>query len=209
VWFTNKALSGNGQSLFSRELGFMRIPDNLSNTLLYLDPSFISLAWEEHTGNSPTTKISNDAGLEGKLSFGFAGFGSSIKETKSYEISTFRMLHELRSELETYPTFDPDWFLTSRKTRLCWLDGSLTIGEWESGSDASMTFELFVGEKRHTLVIQRDLFRSSIGFLTNMESAISMNIDIPVTALGLVLFDNPAAHCDVTSPYLIFSRDPD
>ncbi len=186
----------------------MKIPSNLADKLIYFDPGFIAAVYEQETNESPTTQISNAVGFDGKLNVAVAGFGTSIKETKTYTISSFQMLKVVQTVFEAYPNFAPSTFDSSRNTQTCWIKGTLTIGEWSSGDGASksvsQTFELMVENERQTLIVQRDLFRSGIGFLTEMESALSLNMNIPITVLGRVLFVNPTAKCHLTCPYLIF-----
>lgn len=188
----------------------MKIPAELRDRLIYSDPNFIALAYEQATNESPKTQISNTSGFNGTFSVaGLVTLGATTQESKTFSLSTFQMLSKIQGILESYPEFDPTAFDSSKNTETSWIVGALTIGEWTSRTNSKVTgqSQVFQVEPKstpsHTLVVQTDLFTAGIGLLTQMDSIVSHGMDVPVMVLGRVLFRNSLANDYTTSPYLI------
>lgn len=191
----------------------MNIPSELRDKLIYSDPNFIALAFEQATKESPKTQISTSSSFAPRLSAGVFSVAATVQESKTFSISTFQMLAIVRDIIEGYPEFDSASFDTSTATETSWIAGTLTIGEWTSKTNGTTTgktqvFQIITSEgPSHTLVVQTELFSAGIGLLTQMDSIVTHGMDIPVIVLGRVLFRNPLANDYTTSPYLIIESE--
>ena len=186
----------------------MKITPNNLNKVLYADPEYISSLYEEIEGAMPVTQITNALGFAGNISAGIAGVGTTIHETKTYKVSSRQMMTQLADELEQIADFDEQQYDPLTGTNVSWLSGKLTVGEWKSSTtgQVNQVFELATDGKSHTLVVQKNLFVAGIGLLIDMDSIVSMGINIPVLMLGRILFYNGLVKNFTTSPYLIFEQ---
>lgn len=63
---------------------------------IYLDKEFISELYEETTGNSPEVNITKSEGMKVGANVPIFSAKVSSTETKSYKVSTSKMLSELK-----------------------------------------------------------------------------------------------------------------
>lgn len=95
--------------------------------LLYLDREYISLKYEEEKGINPDTKITKSESIKALARIPLFSGGASSTESKVYSISTMGMLKKLKSTIKKYPEFDPSQFDLGKPSKICWIEGNLTI----------------------------------------------------------------------------------
>jgi len=87
--------------------------------LLYLDPDFVSAAYEEITGESPATQLTRAEGGKAGISASFISAGVHTQTTLTFNISPRQMLLKIAEELqERYALFDPATYANYEGTRL-------------------------------------------------------------------------------------------
>ncbi|MDV2960218.1 hypothetical protein RU080_00460 [Shewanella algae] len=96
--------------------------------LIYLDKEFISDLYEESTGKSPSVNITKAEGANAGIKAMFLSAGVSSTESKTYTISTSKMLTELKSELAAYDELDYkiDKQLAFN-SKYFWVKGSMSV----------------------------------------------------------------------------------
>lgn len=95
---------------------------------IYLDKEFISDLYEEITGESPSVNITKAEGAKAGIKAIFVSAGVSSTESKSYTISTSKMLIDLKSELKKYDELDYkiDKQLAFN-SKYFWVKGSMSV----------------------------------------------------------------------------------
>ncbi len=95
---------------------------------IYLDKEFISDLYEESTGESPSVNITKAEGAKAGIKAMFVSAGVSSTESKSYTISTSKMLVDLKSELKKYNELDYkiDKQLAFN-SKYFWVKGSMSV----------------------------------------------------------------------------------
>ena len=92
------------------------------STIIYLDASFITDAYEIFTGSPVPIRIVKSENLSGGFSAGIFSAGAAAQETKEFPITARAMYEEMRSDMEEFPSIElanteakdlPDYFWTS------------------------------------------------------------------------------------------------
>ena len=98
----------------------------LGAQLIYLDPGFMSLAYEEILGEPTPTLITRSRDLSSGISAGFAKADVASREVREYPMSAFQMFQKIRGALDELPTLDlnshTEW------PELFWTTGYLGVG---------------------------------------------------------------------------------
>lgn len=95
---------------------------------IYLDKEFISDLYEEVTGNSPEVNITKSEGLKAGARVPIFSANVSSTETKSYKISTSKMLSELEKTLSEYETLNQGiGDQINQCSKYLWISGSMTV----------------------------------------------------------------------------------
>ncbi len=97
------------------------------DNILYLDREFISLKYEENEGVTPDTKITKSESINASARIPLFSGGASATESKVYSISTMGMLGKLLNSLSKYPEFVSSDFSLGKPSKICWVEGNLTI----------------------------------------------------------------------------------
>ena len=180
---------------------------DILSKLIYLDSDFISSKYEEIKKVLPKTQFSKTEGMkaDGGLSILKAGIHS--QETKTFNLSSLKMLKDIYEELESYVQFQPESFKNYQGTQTVWIEGSLTMGAWkakeESDTSAYKLFEVKAGNLRYSLIVQPESFSSNIGALLTASLALRANIGIPIKVLGRVLYLVEDIPSFVVCPYVM------
>jgi hypothetical protein len=183
---------------------------DLLDKLIYLDPDFVSLMYEEIRDVSPKTQFTKVEGLNAEGGIPLFKAGVHSQETKTFSLSSVQMLKDIYEALDDYPNFEPENFKNSQGAETVWIEGKLTMAEYKNPKKAEsfIVFELYPEKvypkgKSHSLIVQPENFSSGIGALLTIDGVLRGNIDIPVKCLGRVLYLNERITSFVTYPYLI------
>jgi len=175
--------------------------------LIYLDADFISSKYEEIRKVSPETQFAKTEGMKADGGLPILTAGIHSQETKTFKLSSFKMLREIYDELKSYPRFQPKNFKNYEGTQTAWVEGQLTMGAWQSPGEsdelAYKLFEIKAEDVDYSLLVQPESFSSNIGGLLSASLALRANIGIPVKVLGRVLYLVEDISSFVTCPYLI------
>lgn len=182
----------------------MKIP--YFEKLLYLDRDFISSKYEFEKRVSPDTTISKTETIKAAAkAFLFSG-GASASESKSYKISTIGMLKKLDKSIKKYSEFDASDFNLGCPSKICWIDGNLTIdhvkrtretrtitlvGKPQKNSSGNKKEKLgeesyfaLYGEKyKFALVPTEEYWVSGVGSFQELIENVIGPINIPIKAL--------------------------
>lgn len=174
--------------------------------LLYLDRDFISSMYEYEEGVSPDTTISKTESVKAAVkAFLFSG-GASASEIKSYKISTIGMLRKLEKAIKNYPAFDISDFKLGTPSKICWVDGNLTIdyvertretvsiallgkpqnkenGNKKEKLGEESYFAIYDKEAKFALVPTEEYWVSGVSAFQGLIKNVIGPIDIPIRAL--------------------------
>lgn len=96
--------------------------------IIYLDKEFISDLYEERTGESPSVNITKAEGAKAGIKAIFVSAGVSLIESKSYTISTSKMLGDLKSDLNNYDELDYKIHKQlGFNSKYFWVKGSMSV----------------------------------------------------------------------------------
>jgi len=206
-------------------------PQDIIEKLLYLDNGFISSYYELVTGKSSETKITRTEGFNASVNIPLFGGGASSVESRTYSVSTGKMLLETYERLIKYPNFlnkDVDFGLPPL---IRWIQGSLSIfsvivrreeytvtligkpkgteqpkGEKIIGEETYFGIHTLDGLK-FALVTSADYFVEGLDVFAKLNNTVLNRIDIPVNALIRIF---PAASSFeewISCPLVILARD--
>lgn len=191
---------------------------------IYLDTEFVVRKYEEIAKVAPAMSITKSE--DATVDVGFLGTkaGASVRETRSYTVSSWSMLERIWPELEKYPEFDgtyslkPRWFsgvlqmgcseqnTTSIKTAFS-SEGRKTEGKTEKIGD-HWYFILSLDEKDHLpLFTKQQYFTSGYDQLLANIHGPSTFVQIPVRVLAKVLFNHQVAEITVATPGIIYATE--
>jgi hypothetical protein len=95
---------------------------------IYLDKEFISDLYEETTGKSPGVNITSSSGSNAGIKALFMSAKVSLNESKSYKISTTKMLKKLEKDLKSYYLLD---YKIQKElgynSKFLWVTGSMSV----------------------------------------------------------------------------------
>ena len=173
--------------------------------LIYLDLEFVSRKYEELFGSSPNSVFTKQEGASAGIKALFANAGVTTQESRSYSITSRHMLHELWERLETrYPELEK--FENYEGTRIVWMHGILTLGEWADSKKEKPSFEFYqLNHEKERTAFLTDTAYFSAGFskIFGASAALKMNIGIPVRCLARVMWHVDSAKNYVACPYVI------
>lgn len=173
--------------------------------LIYLDLEFISRKYEEKFHSNPDAVFTKQEGASAGIKALFANAGVTTQESRSYSITSRQMLHELWEHLETkYPELDK--FDNYEGTRIVWMHGILTLGEWADSEKKKAGFEFYqLNHEKERTAFLADTTYFSAGFskIFGASAALKGNIGIPVRCLTRIMWHVDAAKNYVACPYVI------
>lgn len=173
--------------------------------LIYLDLEFISRKYEESFGADPETKITKQEGGSAGVKAFFANAGITTQESRTYSITSRQMLHALWGQLlSSYPVFSG--FENYKGTRVAWIEGILTLGEWRKAKSQGPGYEFYQlkhNSERTALLSDESYFSAGFAKIFGASDALKGNIGIPVKCLARVMWHVDDARNYVACPYLI------
>lgn len=173
--------------------------------LVYLDLEFVSRKYEEFSGTNPSEQIIKQEGASTGLKAFFATAGLSTQESRSYSITSREMLHNLWSSLfENYGDFDN--FENYKGTRIAWMKGDLTLGEWRNPEKKETGYEFYQlnhNSQRTAFLADTSYFSAGFAKIFGASPALKGNISIPVICLARVMWHVEDARNFVACPYVI------
>ena len=176
--------------------------------LIYLDLEFISRKYEEKFGADPGTKVTRQEGKKADISAFFANAGVTTQESRTYSITSRAMLHSLWHDLQAeYSNFSS--FENYQGTKIAWVEGNLTLGEWRSRSGDQPSHEFYqikCDEQRMVLLSDDSYFSAGFAKVFNASPAIKVNIAIPVRCLARIMWHADLAKNYVVCPYVVLER---
>lgn len=180
---------------------------DILNKLIYMDADFISSKYEEIKNVSPEAQFSKTEGMRADGGIHIIKAGIHSQETRTFKLSSVKMLKGIYKELEEYAKFQPERFKNYEGSQTVWIEGQLTIGAWNSPKESDETayklFEVKSGDTDYSLIVQPESFSSNIGALLTTDLVLRANIGIPVKLLGRVLYLVEDIPSFVVCPYLI------
>lgn len=203
----------------------------LIDHLLYLDNDYVSTLYEVVTGKSSASKITRTEGMTAGVRIPLFSGGASSHESRSYEISTTFMLHEILKELSQIPTFTDSEIAIGKKSVTRWLSGSLSVlkvvvtrrqhrvtlvgkpTEPENRSD-----EKTVGEEKYfainckggtkfALVTSPEYFVSGVDALAELNGTVVEQVSIPINALLRIYAAQSSFSEWIAVPLVIFEDE--
>lgn len=177
--------------------------------LVYLDLEFVSRKYEEKFGTDPNTKVTKQEGGSAGITAFFANAGVSTQESRTYSITSRQMLHSLWNGLmDGYPVFEN--FENYKGTKLLWMSGNLTLGEWRKQGSEDAGYEFFQlkkGNNRTVLLANESYFAAGFSRMISASDVLKVNIGIPVLCLARVMWHADQAENYVACPYVIIERE--
>ncbi len=197
--------------------------------LIYLDAGFISGLYEDEKGISTKTTITRSQTLDASASVAFFSGGGSTTESRTYEISSTKMLGELQKRLNKYPKFDPNSFSFDSPSAYVWTEGVLTINKVKvtrtkstvalagpPGSGQSPTTET-VGEEAYFCIKKKEVklalspsdqfFVPGVAALKGMAHIVIKRMGLPCKALVRVYSAQTNADEWLATPLIIYDAD--
>ena len=179
--------------------------------LIYCDVEFISLKYEEVTGDSPSSQMTRTEGMKAGLGIPVLSAGIHTQETRTYSMSSFGMLNKVYESLEKYTDFDSESYSEKSKPEIAWVRGNITVSIWRNPKNQEDDFLYFqmLGENNNSdfsLITKKEYTSSAYDSLFDISPALQNNINIPVSALVKILYYSTVAKSFVTSPILIVER---
>lgn len=176
--------------------------------VVYLDLDFVSRKYEEKFGTDPQAKITKQHGGNAGISAYFANAGVSTQESRTYSVTSRQMLHALWEQLQTdYPKFKG--FENYKGTKLVWMVGDLTLGEWRKAEAQEPGYEFFQlkrGEERTVFLANETYFSAGFARMLTASEILKVNIGIPVVCLARVMWYADQAKNFVACPYVAIER---
>ncbi len=183
------------------------MPETLDG-LVYLDLEFISRKFEEIRGLDPSTKTTRLEGANAGIKALFATAGISTQESRTYSITSREMLQSIWNHLdERYKDFSS--FENYQGTKLLWVNGRLTLGEWKERSSEQPGYEFFqlnIGSERMAFLAQESYFSAGFAQVLRASPALKGNVGIPVRCLARVMWHVDDAQNYVACPYVIVEQ---
>jgi hypothetical protein len=183
------------------------------DTLLYLDPDFISSKYEEIKNISPSVQFSKTEGMKAEGGIPLLKADIHTQETKTFCKSSLQMLNEILDELYKYDEFKITGFDSSNmKTQICWIKGMFTLGAWKSQVDAVefRVFEVYTKDKpffgMFSLLVQPENFKANVESILKVDSILTGGIGIKVKALVRILFYQTKIPTYICCPYLLLEQ---
>jgi hypothetical protein len=185
-----------------------QIPLN-DDKLIYLDLEFISRKYEEKFGTDPAAKISKQESASAGVRAFFANAGVTTQESRTYSITSRKMLHALWMHLnQNYPGFEE--FANYKGTQIAWMQGSLTLGEWRNSEGKEPGYEFYQlnhNSKRTAFLADNNYFAAGFSKIFGASSALKGNISIPVKCLTRIMWHVDDAKNYVACPYVIIENN--
>ncbi|WP_193040842.1 MULTISPECIES: hypothetical protein [unclassified Pseudomonas] len=186
----------------------MRAMPETLDKLIYLDLEFISRKYEELHGIDPATKTTYQEGGNAGIKALFATAGISTQESRTFSITSRQMLQSTWKQLqENYETFSS--FENYQGTKLVWISGKLTVGQWKArGSEVPghEYFELKFDNERMEFLTQESYFSAGFAQVLRASPALKGNVGIPARCLARVMWHVDDAKNYVACPYVIFEE---
>lgn len=178
------------------------------DNLVYLDLEFISRKYEEINGINPGTAVTKQESKKADVKAFFASAGVTTQESRTFSITSRSMLHNLWEQLEhDYDDFSS--FKNYSGTKIAWIRGELTIGEWvnrKEGRDEEKGYEFYQlnhGSERTALLSNDSYLAAGFAKALGASSALKGNIRIPVKCLARIMWHVDDTKNYVSCPYVI------
>lgn len=194
--------------------------------IIYLDKEFISNTYEQIKGMSPATKITRTETINAGVKALFMNAGASSVESKAYDISTIKMLENVRSSLCNYSDFDVKLHDLDSSSKYVWVEGALYIssikvtrkrytivlvGKQEEDDDSK---ETFIAEEKYfcirddsnntfALMTSPDYFSSGYDGLLGLSGTVVDTVKLKIKSLLRVLPAKSSFGEWITIPLLI------
>ncbi len=178
------------------------------DSIVYVDVEFIAQKYEEVTGIPAQSVMTRTEGGQAGVRIPFASAGVHTQESRSYPVSSTKMLQEVFDKLKTsYGSIDFDVWENGKGSCLGWIKGSLTVGEWvrkvnQEEKERHKYYELHCGSKRVCLLPRSDYFYPGFSDLLAQSEALMSNIDFPVLMLVRALYYAQVSRTHVCVPLL-------
>lgn len=199
--------------------------NNFQN-IIYLDKEFISNTYEQIKGVSPAIKITKTETINAGIKALFMSAGASSVESKAYDVSTIKMLENIRNSLHNYSYFDDKLHDLDSPSKYVWVEGALyissvkvtrkrytivLIGKQERDDDSK---ETFIAEEKYfcirdnsnntfALITSPDYFSSGCDGLLDLSGTVVDTIKLKVRSLLRVLPAKSSFGEWITIPLLI------
>ncbi len=185
-----------------------KFPD--PDRIVYVDVEFVAQKYEQITGTSAQSVMTRTEGGQAGIKALFASAGVHTQESRTYPMSSTMMLETVFDKLKKdYGRIDLDAWENGKGTRVGWIDGNLSTGEWlgtKSSDDQEhhRYYEMHCGGKDLSLLPKIDYFYPGFCDLLDLSEALKSNIDIPVEMLARVLYYTEIGKTYVCAPLLVF-----
>ncbi len=176
--------------------------------IVYLDVEFISLKYEEATGTAPTSVLTKTEGGKADIGIPLLRAGVHTQESRSYSLSSFKMLSEIYKRLMDYDHLDLEKCESGKGSFTGWVEGNFSLGSWGNEDNDREFHEVFALYQEHlrpyvSLLTNNEYFYPGIGAILGTSSALKLNVNMPVKALVKILYYAEGAGSWVAVPLLI------
>ena len=206
-------------------------PQDVIESLVYLDNGFIANFYEATTGKSPETKITKTDALSASVKIPMFGGGASSTESRAFSVSTTRMLIDSYDGLNQYSTFQTGDVNFGQTPVIRWVEGRLSVhkikvtrkqhtitivGSPKDKGDTAPTEQL-IGEETYfgihasndakfALLTSSDYFLDALDTVPKLLGTVVDRIDLPVRALIKVFPAASAMEEWIACPLVIVSK---
>ncbi len=182
--------------------------------IVYVDVEFVAQKYEQIRGTSAPSVMTRTEGGQAGIKALFASAAVHTQESRTYPMSSTKMLEEIFDKLkERHDGINLDAWENGKGTRVGWIRGNLSVGEWvwsrisggkEEAKEVHKYYVLHCGDKLLGLLPKIDYFYPGFCDLLDLSEALKANIDIPVSMLARVLFYTEFGSSYVCAPLLMF-----
>jgi hypothetical protein len=181
------------------------------DNLIYLDPGFIAMKYEELEGVSGDTQFSRTEGGKADVGFSFAKAGVHTQETTTFKKSSVAMLRELMPKLErAYAPSDLANFKNFSGTQYAWVEGDMSVQSWSNSEDPNCRYDYYglkIASRKLALISVPSYFSSGFSEVIKASDALVGYVRIPVRALVRVLWHIEKTGEYISVPYLVVEQD--
>ncbi|MGO9566894.1 MAG: hypothetical protein ACLP5H_05080 [Desulfomonilaceae bacterium] len=192
-----------------------KFPD--PDRILYVDVEFVSQKYEQITGIPAQSVMTRTEGGQPGIKAFFASAQVHTQESRTYPISSAKMLEEIFDKLQNkYGRIDLDTWENGKGSRIGWIAGNLSVGEWvssritggkEEEKERHKYYALHRGDKLLGLLPKMEYCYPGFSDLLNLSAALMSNIDIPVEMLVRILYYAEVGGTYACVPLLAFESE--
>lgn len=183
--------------------------------VVYVDVEFVAQRYEQVKGISAQSVMTRTEGGQAGIKAVFMSAGVHTQESRTYPISSAKMLETIWDSLrENYDCIDLGGWEHGKGSRIGWISGNLSVGEWvlktnNVEKERHKYYELYCGDKRLALLPNIEYFYPGFSDFLGLSEALMSNIDIPVEMLVRLLYYAEVSKHYVCVPFLGFEMCPD